>query len=181
MYEIGIDLINLARNDNAWLEAIVVISGYLVKSSNHVWDAIELSKRGALAAPENSKIQILLITSLITNIDALPTPRERAKAASSVVTAAPQKSTLMVISIDVMLNNVVLMDNTEEKQQYLKIAIHYAPPDSPVKMRADVLIRQMPVRKRKPERTNNNDPLLGFLARHKNNVVELFKKSDKTD
>ena len=181
MYEIGVSLIDMARNDDAWFEAVVVIGSYLVKNNNHIWNAVDLSKRGALVAREGSEVQMLLMTSLTTNIEALPTAKDRAEAAATVAAVAPKNSIVMAISLDLILTNVPQIDSNDDKIHYLRIVIQYSPECSAVKIRANILIQRLP--KSKPvwskKKQEDRSPLLGFLDRHKGNISDLFMKDEQ--
>ncbi len=177
MYNIGGDIIKLAQNDNDWLKAIVIISGYLVKSESHVWDAIDLTKRGALLAPENSPIQKQIISSMVVCIKTLPTPLERAEAAQSVAAVAPPNSVVCEVSIDLILENVNDLEVVEDRRRFLKIVMHYAPQGSTAQQRATELMGYIANNIAKVMQADSkSSALIGdFLSKYNSDIAGLFE------
>ena len=181
LYDLGINLVKKASNENSWLEAVVIITGYLVKSPAHLWDAVDLSKRAALQAPDQSRLQELTTKSLVICINALPEPEDRVKAGYSVVCVAPKTSPLMVICLDIMLDNIPEVPDVMARKQYIKMVIYYSPKQSPTIKRAEVLMIKTHAELQKNtkndnKKTSDSSPLLGFLDKHQSNVAELFHK-----
>ena len=184
LYDLGINLVKKAANQNAnaWLEAVVIITGYLVKSPAHLWDAVDLSKRAALQAPEKTRLQELTTKSLVICINAFPAPEDRVKASYSVVSIAPKNSPLAVICLDIMLDNIPEVKEATARKQYIKMVIFYSPKQSKLIKRADILMLQTPAdlqnHRKNDTRLNPDGSLLpGFIDKHaqKVNIQDLFE------
>lgn len=186
LYDLGINLVKKSANENAsWLEAVVIITGYLVKSEPHLWDAVDLSKRAALQAPEQSRLQELTTKSLVICINAFNEPEDRIKASYSVVSVAPSASPLMAICLDIMLDNIPAVEEPSTRKQYIKMVIYYSPKGSPAIKRAEVLMIKTHAEikqntKLDTVKKGDGSALLGFLDRHQTSVEELFKKKENT-
>lgn len=185
LYDLGINLVKKAANENSWLEAVVIITGYLVKSPAHLWDAVDLSKRAALQAPDQSRLQELTTKSLVVCINAFPEPEDRVKASYSVVSVAPKNSPLVVICLEIMLDNIPDVKEPQSRKQYIKMVIFYSPKQSSTIKRAEILMIQTHAelqKKTKNDNRRNDDgsPLLGFLDRHSTDVEALFRKKTET-
>lgn len=186
LYDLGINLVKKASNENSWLEAVVIITGYLVKSRAHLWDAIDLSKRAAFQAPDQSRLQELTTKSLVVCINAFPEPEDRVKASYSVVSVAPKNSPLVVICLEIMLDNIPEVQEPMSRKQYIKMVIYYSPKECHTVKRAEILMIQAHADLQKRTKNDNDrnkdgSPLLGFLDKHGPGVEELFlKKSDST-
>ena len=186
LYDLGINLVKKATNQNDWLEAVVIITGYLVKSPAHLWDAVDLSKRAALQAPDQSRLQELTTKSLVLCINAFQEPEDRLKASYSVVSIAPKNSPLVVICLEIMLDNIPAVKEPMARKQYIKMVIYYSPKASHTIKRAEVLMIQTHAELQKNikndnKRNSDGSPLLGFLDKHSPSVEDLFlKKSEST-
>ncbi len=181
LYDLGINLVKKAANDNAWLEAVVIITGYLVKSRAHLWDAVDLSKRAALQAPEQTRLHEFTTQSLVLSINAFSEPEDRVKASYSVVCVAPKGSALTLICLDLILDNIPDVKEPTKRKQYIKMVIFYSPKDSSVTKRAEILMIQTHAEIQK--QTRNNDTrasdgasLLGFLDKHAADVHDFLRK-----
>ncbi|NDE91185.1 MAG: hypothetical protein EB059_08650 [Alphaproteobacteria bacterium] len=184
LYDLGINLVKKAANDSTWLDAVIIITGYLVKSQPHLWDAMELSKRAALQAPDQSALQEKTTQSLLTCIAAFPDVEDRVKASYSVVSIAPKTGKLILICLDVMLKNVSEVKDASTRKQYIKMVISYSPKNSPMIKRAETLMVKTHIEiqetaKQNTKSQSDNSPLLGFVDRHQPNVAELFNKKSK--
>ncbi len=189
LYDLGINLVKKAANQNAnaWLEAVVIITGYLVKSPAHLWDAVDLSKRAALQAPDKSRYQELTTKSLVICINAFPEPEDRVKASYSVVSIAPKNSSLAVICLDIMLDNIPEVKEASARKQYIKMVIFYSPKQSKIIKRAEILMIQTHAELLKNGKNDNRRdadgcPLPGFVDKHaqKVNIQDLFQKKVET-
>lgn len=181
LYDLGINLVKKAANENAWLEAVVIISGHLVKSPAHLWDAVDLSKRAALQAPEKSRLQDLTTKSLVICINAFPDPEDRVKASYSVVAIAPKNGSVITICLNIMLDNIPEVKEPGAQKQYIKMVIYYAPKESPAIKRAEIMMIKVHSEMRKKTKNDNyrnsdGSPLLGFLDKHGMEVELLFPK-----
>lgn len=185
LYDLGINLVKKAANENSWLEAVVIITGYLVKSQPHLWDAVDLSKRAALQAPENSRLEDLTHKSLIVCINAFPDAEDRIKASYSVVSIAPKTSNLIALCLDLMLENIPQVEMPSSRKQYIKMVIYYSPKGSPAIKRAEILMIKTHAEMqeklkldevKKPE----GSQLTGFLDRYQQSVDGLYHKKEKT-
>lgn len=144
MYIVGDEMMHRAINDKSWLEAVIVVTGYLLKSTQHLWNAVDLSKRAAIASDEDSEIQKMTIDTLEKCIEALPTFTDRAEAAYSVLALAPVKGKLMLTGIVILWNNAQNIEENDLKKRYLKIAVYYAPADHPVRLQAEIALKNIP-------------------------------------
>lgn len=187
LYDLGINLVKKAanQNQNAWLEAVVIITGYLIKSPAHLWDAVDLSKRAALQAPSQTRLQELTSKSLVISINAFLEPEDRVKASYSVVSIAPKNSPLTLICLEIMLDNIPEVKEPMARKQYIKMVIYYSPKASPTIKRAEILMIQTHAELQKNTkndnaRSANGSPLLGFIDKHSPNVEELFRKKTET-
>lgn len=183
LYDLGINLVKKAANENSWLEAVVIITGYLVKSQPHLWDAVDLSKRAALQAPENSRLEDLTHKSLVVCINAFPDAEDRIKASYSVVSVAPKSGNLIALCLDLMLENIPQVEIPSARKQYIKMVIYYSPKGSPAIKRAEILMIKTHAEiqeklkvdevKEKPE-----SQLGGFLDRYQGAFEGLYPKDD---
>lgn len=183
MNEIGNDIIVLAKDNVSWLEAVIIIVGYLTKSHGHLWDAVNLSKQAAIMAPEQTSIQQLAINALITSIKSFPKVEERVKAAHTVVVTTPKTSIVLHISIDLMLDEVTGLPSSEERRRYTHIALYYAPEQSDVKKKASTMLRHEEELARKVANSNKPKPpsqeiaaemMLEMLNKHKDDLEDIL-------
>lgn len=172
MNDIGNSIIERARNDCSWLEAVIVITGYLAKSEGHLWDAVNLSKQAAVMAPDQTAIQDLAIKAMTRSIAAFKSTIDRVRAAHSVVVYAPKDSIVLVISIDLMLGHVLGLPEVEDRYQYARIAVHYAPEKGPVREKAQAQLEKEKALRAKT--ANANDPDIEFLSAQ---ILPLPKKN----
>lgn len=142
MSEIGNNVILLAKDDRAWLDAVLNICGYLIKSNGHLWDALHLNKQAAVMAPENTELQNDALKALANNIKAFPKVEERVKAAHTVVVYAPKGSTVLVVSINLMLDNVLGLPNGADRRRFTLVAMHHAPENSTVQIKARAFLKR---------------------------------------
>lgn len=179
MYDIGSELLMHANQDAEWLQAVLVISDYLHKHPDHLWNALSLSKQAALAAPQNSAIQQSAIHALLKNIHAMPTPLDRAEAARTVVVIAPSNSLVFIICLDTMLDHVPHIGEPEERRRYSKIAFSYAPPQTDIWIKAETLMRREDAdyaARHAPSCNDNrdgNDLLHNFLQKHRSSFEDI--------
>jgi hypothetical protein len=172
MYDIGTDLIGRVNTNAGWIQAVLIISDYLLQHPNHVWNALALSRQAALAAPDRSSLQQSAINALLKNIGVMPTPEDRTEAACTVVMVAPRTSVVLVIYIDVMLDNAAEIKDGAERRRYTKIALFYAPQNSDVRTKAEAFMHREEALLAKTSNDNKdketqNDPLQNFLQKHR--------------
>lgn len=111
LFELGGVMIGKARADEEWIEAVVIVTGYLRGSTTHVWEAVDLSKRGALTATEGSTMQLLALQAFLASVAVLPLASERVEAAYGLVAVAPCGSVLVTAGLEVMLEDVPRLES----------------------------------------------------------------------